>query len=82
MAVASMGKRPRNRTGLTSSKIRHVVSHRETAARGVPPTSEVLGPRKIAQHAASVGTRKKARLAGKNVFFFNILNLDTDGVHT
>jgi hypothetical protein len=43
--------------------------------------SEILGPRKIAQHAASVATRKKARLAGKNLFL-NILDIDTDGALT
>ncbi|KAG1848953.1 hypothetical protein DFJ58DRAFT_717000 [Suillus subalutaceus] len=59
----AVGRRPRNRTGLTSSKIRHVVSHR--AVRGVPPTSEILGPQKIARHAVSAAARKKACLAEK-----------------
>ncbi|KAJ8585393.1 hypothetical protein M405DRAFT_865430 [Rhizopogon salebrosus TDB-379] len=63
MVLGRTGKRPRNRTGLTSARIRHVVSHRETAARGIAPTLEVLGPRKIAEHAAGAAARKKACLA-------------------
>jgi hypothetical protein len=76
MVLGRTGKRPQNRTGLTSARIRHVISHRATAARGIAPTLEVLGPRKIAEHAAGAAARKKARLAGK-LQFVNV-NSDAD----
>ncbi|KAG1791005.1 hypothetical protein EV424DRAFT_1549531, partial [Suillus variegatus] len=58
MALGRPNKRPRNKTGLTSSRIRHVVSHRD---RVLHPTREVLGPSKIAERAAGTNVRKRAR---------------------
>lgn len=63
MAQGNINKRPKNRTGLTSQRIRHVISHRDPN-HGLRPMQEVLGPRKIAARAAEVSIRKKSRIQG------------------
>jgi hypothetical protein len=60
----AQNKCPKNRTGLTSLRIRHVISHQDPAS-GLRPMQEVLGPRKIAVRTAEVGIRKRSRIQGE-----------------
>ncbi|KAG1727459.1 uncharacterized protein EDB91DRAFT_1239526 [Suillus paluster] len=61
MAQGHINKQLKNRTGLTSLKIRHVISHRGPNS-GLRPMQEVLGPRQISARAAEVQTRKRSRM--------------------
>ncbi|KAG1721163.1 hypothetical protein EDD22DRAFT_983130 [Suillus occidentalis] len=62
MAPRHLNKRPKNRTGLTSLKIRHVISHQDPINCGLHPRQEVLGSKQIAEQAAVLSAEEKCAL--------------------
>jgi len=56
------GRQKANRTGLTSSKVWRVTSSRHLNARTLRPVQQILGPKRIAEHAAAAKECRDARL--------------------
>jgi len=56
------GHQKANRTGLASSKVRRVTSSRHLNACTLRPVQQILGPKRIAEHAAAAKEHHDARL--------------------
>jgi len=56
------GHQKANCTGLASSKVRRVTSSRHLNARTLRPVQQILGPKRIAEHAAAAKERRDACL--------------------
>jgi len=59
------GRQKANRTGLASSKVRQVTSSHHLNARTLRPVQQILGPKRIAEHAAAAKECRDARLNGE-----------------
>ena len=59
------GHQKAHRTGLASSKVRWVTSSRHLNAHSIHPVQQILGPKKIAEHAAAARERRNACLNGE-----------------
>jgi len=59
------GHQKANCTGLASSKVRRVTSSRHLSARTLCPVQQILGPKRIAEHAAAAKEHRDARLNGE-----------------
>ena len=66
----------RNRTSLSSKRVRHSGPSRDVFGRKIQPTREVLGPKAMEKKAADAREKRKARLNGKFVYLFVQLRAD------
>ena len=59
------GRQKAHCTGLASSKVRRVTSSCHLNARSICPVQQILGPKKIAEHAVAARERCNAHLNGE-----------------
>jgi hypothetical protein len=66
-----MSGRPRNRTSLSTKKVRHSGPSRDALGRRLQPVREVLGPKALEKRAIAAKERRKARLNGQFIYSYH-----------
>jgi hypothetical protein len=63
---------PRNRTRLSTKKVRHHGASRDSLGRKIRPVREVLGPKALANRYLETKAKQKARLQGEPSEFIKL----------